>query len=319
MPLEEWCFYCGNDRQYTYPDEATHQTDSGLIRVVTLKQVPLRTGIPIDRTPADETYSRKNAYGALERIILPSHDRRIAELDAGTFGLCLQIAASRIADLARDPNLKYVTFFVDGNGVVEDCGFIHTQLQVIGVTDVPKIRIAPQLQRSLGFYYGQQKERCLTCETIGTELKRIDRIVLTTDHFLSWIPYASRSPLEVCFTPLDHAASYEETPPSQFAELAGLILDVVRKLELLLGTRFPYQLKLFNAPVWSFGRFPNGSPEVKREHIQNAFHWRLVLDPNLEIPAVIREVVDYDINVLPPKVGAMLLRLPDHEISKWTS
>ena len=79
------------------------------------------------------------------------------------------------------------------------------------------------------------------------------RVVLEAEHWLAYVPFAARWPVEVHLAPRRHAADFTELTGDERDELAGVYLRILRGVDGLYDTPTPYIAAWHQAPV-SVGR-----------------------------------------------------------------
>jgi UDPglucose--hexose-1-phosphate uridylyltransferase len=76
-----------------------------------------------------------------------------------------------------------------------------------------------------------------------------ERVVLRGEHWIAFVPFAARWPLEVHLLPLRHVADFAGTTPDERDELAGLYLRLLRGIDALYPTPTPYIAAWHQAPT----------------------------------------------------------------------
>jgi UDPglucose--hexose-1-phosphate uridylyltransferase len=76
-----------------------------------------------------------------------------------------------------------------------------------------------------------------------------ERVVLRGQHWIAFVPFASRWPLEVHMLPLRHVADFAETNEDERAELAPMYLRLLRGIDALYATPTPYVAAWHQAPT----------------------------------------------------------------------
>jgi len=105
---------------------------------------------------------------------------------------------------------------------------------------------------------------------IEDESKSKERIVLETEKFIAFSPYASAAPFIVWLLPKRHAASFDEINETEIKDLARALRTALRKLYIGLGNPdFNYVIR--SAPV--------------NEKNVKYFHWGIAIVPRLAQPA----------------------------------
>jgi UDPglucose--hexose-1-phosphate uridylyltransferase len=76
-----------------------------------------------------------------------------------------------------------------------------------------------------------------------------ERVVLRGEHWIAFVPYAARWPLEVHMLPLRHVPDFAGTNEDQRDELATLYLRLLRGVDALYSTPTPYIAAWHQAPT----------------------------------------------------------------------
>ena len=90
--------------------------------------------------------------------------------------------------------------------------------------------------------------RCLYCDVAEEERRAKSRVVLETDRFLVFHPFASRVPFETWITPKRHQASFGQVSAEDLAALAPVLRTTLRALHDLLGDP-DFNYIIHSAPV----------------------------------------------------------------------
>ena len=75
-----------------------------------------------------------------------------------------------------------------------------------------------------------------------------ERVVLRGEHWIAFVPFAARWPLEVHVLPVRHVADFAGTTEAERDELAGLYLRLLRGVDRLYSTPTPYIAAWHQAP-----------------------------------------------------------------------
>jgi len=75
------------------------------------------------------------------------------------------------------------------------------------------------------------------------------RVVLEAEHWLAYVPFAARWPVEVHLAPRRHAADFTELTGDERDELASVYLRILRGVDNLYDTPTPYIAAWHQAPV----------------------------------------------------------------------
>ncbi|WP_156761422.1 galactose-1-phosphate uridylyltransferase [Microbacterium karelineae] len=75
------------------------------------------------------------------------------------------------------------------------------------------------------------------------------RVVLESEHWVAYVPFAARWPVEIHLVPRRHAADFTELTSAERDELARVYLRVLRGVDALYDTPTPYIAAWHQAPV----------------------------------------------------------------------
>jgi UDPglucose--hexose-1-phosphate uridylyltransferase len=106
--------------------------------------------------------------------------------------------------------------------------------------------VTPRTQRlldSIDRFDGNLFESILATESAS------ERVVLRGEHWIAFVPFAARWPLEVHLLPLRHVADFAGTTDAERDELATLYLRLLRGVDALYSTPTPYIAAWHQAPV----------------------------------------------------------------------
>ena len=166
----------------------------------------------------------------------------------------------------------------------------HSHSQLIALPVVPK-RVQEEIEIAER-YYGF-KERCVFCDLIRQELKDNSRVVTETDLFVVLEPYAPRFPFETWLLPRRHEAHFENSPRHEYASLARLLGNTLRRINKALGSP-PYNLLIHTAPI--------------AEAAAEFYHWHVEIIPKLTKVAGFEWATGFYVNPTSPEEAAQVLR-----------
>lgn len=75
------------------------------------------------------------------------------------------------------------------------------------------------------------------------------RVVLESDHWIAYVPFAARWPVEIHLAPKRHVPDFAATSPEERDELADVYLRLLRGVDRLYETPTPYIAAWHQAPV----------------------------------------------------------------------
>ncbi|HEY1530813.1 MAG TPA: galactose-1-phosphate uridylyltransferase [Galbitalea sp.] len=106
--------------------------------------------------------------------------------------------------------------------------------------------ITPRTQRlldSIDRFDGDLFESILELES------KSDRVLIRGEHWIAFVPYAARWPIEVHMLPLRHVPDFAATSEEERDELATLYLRLLRGIDALYKTPTPYIAAWHQAPT----------------------------------------------------------------------
>ncbi len=134
---------------------------------------------------------------------------------------------------------------------------------------------------------------CVYCETLQQESDAAERIVLETDSYFVFEPFASRWPFETWIIPKQHAAVFTAGDASQVEPLAHALWTTLNALYHALGDP-AYNLVLHEAPL--------------RDSCEDYYHWHIEILPRLATAAGFELGTGIWINTMLPEHSAEYLR-----------
>ncbi len=229
----------------TLPDGSEHQ-----VRVIANRFALYRVEGQDDRE-GQGMYDLMRGIGAHEIIVeSPKETDTLLTLSPYQYALTLRAMQERIRDLRHDSRLHSFSIFREWLCGKSD-SVSHPHAQLIASTIVP-LGLSNELDAARSHY--EYKERCLFCDMIRQELQDESRIVLESDDFVAYCPFASRYPFEVHLFPKNHIAEFHDEPDNRLPSLAAAIRDIAARLEIAIpGWRI--LMALHTAPVPSRRKF----------------------------------------------------------------
>ncbi len=225
--LPDWdasCPFClGNEHQT--PGEVFRIPLSGSsvgwdVRVVPNRFAALTTGKDSTLKETDSFFRKRDGVGAHEVIIeTPSHNTFMALMTNQQVKNVLITYQERYNTLKKNRQLKHITIFKN-HGWAAGTSLIHPHSQLVATPIM-----APYYHRKfdVAHDYNADSGRCLYCDLLKEEIEIGERMVVETEEFVVFHPYASRVPYETWIIPKVHCASYGLFPAMQLAKLAGVL------------------------------------------------------------------------------------------------
>jgi len=215
-------------------------------------------------------YDRMNAAGVSEIIVeSPEHGRSPEDLGAGQMRDVLEVYKARVAEMERDPKIRYV-LIRKSSGRRAGAAYGHPHSTVLGTPVIPTY-IKHELDGAKSYF--AYKERCIYCDILDEEIRQGARVIAATGGFVAFCPFAPRFAFEFWVMPRGHSCAFQDCGGGETAELGELMGDVLRKMRSALAEP-SYTLALHTAP--------NRMPRRGHWHtLGDDFHWHIEVAPRL--------------------------------------
>jgi UDPglucose--hexose-1-phosphate uridylyltransferase len=247
-PYEPSCPFClGNE--HLSPEEIlrypTEGSSSWRVRVVNNKYPAL---VPQGSTRLIEEvsfFTKMDGVGVHDVIIeTPLHNRFIPLMEDQEVEELLTVYRERYNQLSRDPRVKLIIIFKNHGGGA-GTSLIHPHSQLVA-TPVVSAELKRQFEVAMAHY--NDTGRCLYQDIIDHELKVGERIVMDTEGFVVFHPFASRMPFETWIMPKKRQTSFGKIPTKDLASLAQVLRITLLKLYLSLHDP-DFNYAIHTAPV----------------------------------------------------------------------
>jgi UDPglucose--hexose-1-phosphate uridylyltransferase len=191
--------------------------------------------------------------------------------------------------LRQDPNFEIIIIFKN-HGKAAGTSLVHPHSQVIAAPVTPT-HIRYRLEKAMNYY--DDEGTCVYCDMIREEKKAEARIVMETENFICFEPFAARSPFETYVLPKDHRSSFGVISADHTRELAYIMRIVLLKIH-----------KSLNNPDYNF--IISSSP--LREPSEEYYHWHVRIVPRVSAVAGFEMGSGIYINTVLPEDAAEFLR-----------
>jgi UDPglucose--hexose-1-phosphate uridylyltransferase len=293
--FREDCPFCPGHEAQT--PEAVLVSDQGghwAVRVVPNKFAALQPDAQPTREE-DGPFLRAGGFGIAEVVIeSPHHDRSLEMMPVDRVELVLRAFRSRHLAIASDPRISLVSIFRN-YGPLAGTSLEHPHSQIIATPIVPPHVRDPWRHAQLHF---DTRGRCGYCEMVEAELGARTRVILETSHFVSFAPYAAKTPFETRIYPKRHLASLSRASDAEIADLADVLRSTLQRLRMGL-----------QGPDYNFVIRSAASGEEDARHL----HWYIVIIPKITTPAGFEIGSGIYINTVPPESAAEFLRAVETE------
>ena len=247
-PYEPSCPFClGNE--HLSPEEVLRYPAEGSsgwrVRVVSNKYPAL---VPQGSTRLTEEvgfFTKMEGVGVHDVIVeTPLHNRFIPLMEDQEVKELLTVYHERYNQLSRDPRVKLITIFKNHGGGA-GTSLIHPHSQLVA-TPVVSAELRRQFEVAMAHY--NDTGRCLYQDIIDHELRAGERIVMDTENFVVFHPFASRMPFETWIMPKKRQTSFGKIPTKDLASLAQVLRITLLKLYLSLHDP-DFNYTIHTAPV----------------------------------------------------------------------
>lgn len=156
----------------------------------------------------------------------PFHDMSIALMDVEDVGEVLDVYKERFLDCFGDRRIQHVIIFKN-HGVGSGTTIMHPHTQLIGTPVVP-MQIRHRVEECMRYF--DNTGECLVCGTVRDELKDGRRVIVDSEHFVSFIPYAALSPFHTWIFPKKHQQSFAQITDEEMADLAHSLKETLSRI-----------------------------------------------------------------------------------------
>jgi UDPglucose--hexose-1-phosphate uridylyltransferase len=295
-PPDVGCPFCEGHEQMT-PRELLSRRRDGTgpngpgwdLRVVPNQFPVLRVEGMLDRQ-GEGLFDKMNGIGAHEVIIeSPKHDDTLATMSDAAVEQVLWAARDRIQDLKRDRRFRYIIVFKNV-GTAAGASLDHPHSQLIALPIVPR-EVHDELEGARAHF--ASKERCVFCDVLAQEERDGRRVIADNGDMVAIAPYAPRFPFETWILPKRHQSLFEDAPRHEYASLARILRDMLRRMNRMLLTP-PYNLLIHSAPL--------------NEPAGDFYHWHVEIIPKLTKVAGFEWATGFYVNPTSPEEAAQVLR-----------
>lgn len=191
-------------------------------------------------------YRTAPAYGRCEVILYSSdHHATLPQLSVSHIRKVVDLWTERFAELSADRQHKYV-FIFENRGREVGVTMPHPHGQVYAYPYVPgKIRTELAACKT----HHDQTGHCLLCDINKEEQKFAQRMLVTTKHFISYLPFFTDYPYGAFISSLRHKANLLSFTDDEKDDLAYILKLVTAGMDHLFDKPFPYMMALHQTPV----------------------------------------------------------------------
>ena len=206
-----------------------------------------------DREPAEpatpEAIGQGRAapgYGRCEVVVFTSdHEGSFATLGTVRARTVIDAWANRTSELSALPGIKQVFVFENrGEEVGVTMNHPHGQIYAYPYVTPHTALVTTRSQR-----YWQDTGRALMGDILAFERETGDRLVLESEHFSAFVPFAARWPIEVHLVPHRQILTIAELNDAERDDLAHVYPEILERFDGLYDSPTPYIAAWHQAPV----------------------------------------------------------------------
>ena len=254
---ESICPFCKGNEEDTPPPIATWDLegrlykglncDDWIVRVVPNKYPALvdeHLEVETHRALIDGAYTQTTIRGSHELVIeTPKHYASWSQLSNLELQLTLEAIRYRIDVHQRSECISFSSVFKNCRPAA-GASLEHAHSQILGMSETPEYVLA-FANRSLN--YEKKHNRSLIESITQWEIEEKRRVLIESETFTAYCPYASRFPYQVWIAPNQTKTPFNQLDKDALNELAIMSKQCIRSIELLLD--FPaYNWVLFLPP-----------------------------------------------------------------------
>jgi len=259
------------------------------LRVVPNQFPVLRVEGALDRQ-GEGIFDRMNGIGAHEVFIeSPKHEDTLASMSDAAVEQVLWAFRDRIQDLKRDRRFRSIIVFKN-HGAAAGASLDHAHSQLIALPIVPR-EVRDEMDGARAHYAA--KERCVFCDVLTQDEHDGRRLIADNGDMVAIAPYAPRFPFETWILPKRHQSLFEDAPRHEYAALARMLRDLLRRMNKMLLDP-PYNLLVHTAPT--------------QESASDFYHWHVEIIPKLTKVAGFEWATGFHLNPTSPEEAAQVLR-----------
>lgn len=219
-------------------------------------------------------------------VVSPSHEASFSTLPIDQWVDILATLQDRVRWLYSKKTVGYVSVFVN-NGYEAGASISHPHLQTLTLSKLP-----PVIEEEAEAVHDSMAEFgvCPMCKVVNLESNG-PRLILSTDNFVSFAPWASSHAYEFWIFPRRHETSFLKVSQKEIQDLATMLKSTLGGLDDVLGNP-PYNIA-----------FHISSEKKTTKQI----HWHIEIYPQVVKWAGLELGSGVYVNPVPPETAAQLL------------
>ncbi|HEY4706673.1 MAG TPA: galactose-1-phosphate uridylyltransferase [Thermodesulfobacteriota bacterium] len=220
------CPFCpGNEHKTPAERFRVVQGDGWRIRVVANKFPAL--SIEGEKKRLSDGIRRTIAGVGIHEVMVetPVHNLATALQPLSHLEDLIRVYKARFIEANQDPRTEHTIIFKNyGEGA--GTSLEHPHSQIIATPVVP-VQFRDRVQAAL--HYFDDTGECLVCSVLKKDSEDGSRVILDTEHFMTFIPYAALSPFHTWLFPKRHSASFASVTEEELKDLALHLKNILSK------------------------------------------------------------------------------------------
>jgi len=217
------CPFCPGNEAMTQPETLSYRdekTGSWRVRVFTNRFPALTPEGSTKRREEEGFFLGMDGVGVHEVIVeTPEHNRPLALMEDDGIEEVLRAYQERYNALSRLPFVRLLIIFKN-QGPSAGTSLEHPHSQLIATPVIPK-HIRMKYEVAVRHY--DNTGRCLYSDLLDHELRAGKRVVMETERFGVFHPFASHQPFETWVVPKTHQASFSNASAEDLKDLARVL------------------------------------------------------------------------------------------------
>ena len=295
-PYKADCPFCPGNESMTPPESMAYRRGGPAngpgwwVRAIPNKFSALVPEGNLTRKEEDDFFRKMDGVGQHEVIIeTPDHNKCIALMEDRQVEEIVLAYRERYMALREDSRFKLIIIFKN-HGLHAGTSLEHPHSQLVAMPIVP-LSIRYRFEKAASHY--DDNGTCVYCDIIREGLRVRSRLILETERFLSFHPFASRAPFETWILPKEHHASFGSISMNDAKEFARMLKTVLSTMYRALNNP-DYNYIIHTAPI--------------KDEQEEYFHWHLQILPRLVTPAGFELGTGMFINAAIPEETAAFIR-----------
>ncbi len=156
----------------------------------------------------------------------PRHNTTLALMEPHEVERVIGVYRERFQNVFTDTRIQHAIIFKN-HGPQSGTSISHPHAQLIAAPVMPQ-QIRFRVDESMRYF--DNTGECLMCATLKDEFEDGRRIVVDTEHYVSFIPYAALSPFHTWIFPKEHKPSFGNMPEEHLPDLAKCVRLTLKKI-----------------------------------------------------------------------------------------